>query len=210
MAFDVFAKEPFGSAFEGNPGDVGPEVPWIAGSPTKACRGEGLAGISGSDDTNLATPSAAVEGFKVTPDRRFIQGLVFHPGHESGRSCTFSLDITNSSISGFCNVQSDFEAPDAGAEGKAGEVVAGRYFGGMKSHTRNLRLWTLAAFGEESWAHRPQMVDMRTPPTLDFDDHRNWRCEFKKQRVTALAPVVFHGPLHRLVPHRLCLARGDG
>lgn len=125
VAFHVLAEEPFGLRLARDPGDFGPEVARIVGAKLEPGRGEGLAGIAGSDERNLAAPRAAVEGSKVTPDRSLIQGLVCHPGHESGRCSSFPLDKTNSSVSGLGELQAELEPTDAGAEGNAGETSAG-------------------------------------------------------------------------------------
>lgn len=85
---------------------------------------EGLTGIAGSEDMNAATPWAAIEGFKVTPDRCLIQGRVRHPCHESGRSMGFALDVTHSAISGLGDGETKVETAVTGAEGKAGEIAS--------------------------------------------------------------------------------------
>lgn len=72
-----------------------------------------------SEDMNLAAPRSAVEGGNVIPDRRLIQGRVFHPRHEGGCSEGFPLDVTNSLISGFCDMQAELQSANAGAEGKS-------------------------------------------------------------------------------------------
>jgi len=100
--------------------------------PPATCEAEGLAGIAGSGEMNAAAPSAAVEGGNVRPDRSLIQGLVFHPRHESGRRKCFPLDETDSSIAGLGDVQAKIEAADACAERDAGE---GRKLRGIWSHT---------------------------------------------------------------------------
>lgn len=128
MSFDVFEEAPFGVEFSDNATDMGPEMARIFLASTPAGKAEWLAGISASEDMNLAAPRAAVEGGNVTPERRFIQGLVFHPCHESGRREGFPFDVTNSAISGFCDVQAEFETSDASAEGDA---VEGIISGGM-------------------------------------------------------------------------------
>jgi hypothetical protein len=65
-------------------GDVGPEVTRVIRAPALARDGERLARIARSDDVHRAAPRAAVEGSNIVPDRRAIQGRVFHPRHESG------------------------------------------------------------------------------------------------------------------------------
>lgn len=116
MAFDVFEEAPFGIEFTDDAFDLRPKVSGIIFTAASAGKAEGLAGISSSEDMNFATPRLAVEGCNVTPERRLIQGLVFHPCHKSGRSEGFPFDVTNSSISGFCDVKAKFESADTGAE----------------------------------------------------------------------------------------------
>lgn len=121
MSLDVFAEDPLDVGLPGDPGDFGPEVPGVRPASPASGRGEGLAWISGSEAMNAPTPRAAIEGSQVTPHRSVSQGLVRHPRHESGRGVSFSLDITNSSIAGLSDVQPEFEAADAGAEGQPGK-----------------------------------------------------------------------------------------
>jgi hypothetical protein len=131
VAFHVLKEDPLGPDLSDDPGDVGPEVPRILGSAPQPGQTEGLAGIAGRDEMNAATPWAAVEGSKVAPDRRFTQGLVRHPGHESGRGVTFPLDETHSSVMGLGDVQTEVEACVAGAEREPSEVVELRNEVGM-------------------------------------------------------------------------------
>lgn len=116
MAFDILEETPFGIDFTDDPDDLGPQVPRIVLSPPVAGEGERLAGISSSEDMNLSTPSCAVEGCNITPDRRLIQGLVFHPCHERCRRESFPLNETYSSISGLGDMKANFETADPGAE----------------------------------------------------------------------------------------------
>ena len=125
MAFDVFEEAPFGIEFLGDSPDVRPEVAGIVFALAPAGEAEGLAGISGSEDMNLSAPRRAVEGGNVIPDRCFIQGLVVHPRHESGRREGFPLDVTNSSVGGFGNMEAEFKATDACAERDAAEIISG-------------------------------------------------------------------------------------
>lgn len=125
MAFDVFEEAPFGVKLADNPPNVGPEMAGIVLSLAPAGEAEGLAWISGSEDMNLSTPRRTVEGGNVIPDRSLIQGLVFHPCHESGRSEGFPLDVTNSSVFWFCDVEAEFKAADAGAKRDAAEIISG-------------------------------------------------------------------------------------
>jgi hypothetical protein len=132
VTFDVFEEAPFRVDFADDPGDVRPEMAGVFPAALQACEGKRLAGVSASDERNLATPRAAIEGFDIVPDRRVIQGLVRHPRHEGGRGEGFPLDETNSAVSGFCDVEAELQSANACAEGKSGESG---FMSGMYSHT---------------------------------------------------------------------------
>ena len=66
---DVFEKDPFGTAFADDAGDVGPEVPRVVGATALSGRAEGLAGISGEDGVEGAAERQGVEAAQVGPDR---------------------------------------------------------------------------------------------------------------------------------------------
>jgi hypothetical protein len=100
-------------------GDMGPKVAQVIRTPALARDGERLARIARSDDVHRAAPRAVVEGGNVVPDRRAIQGRVFHPRHEDGRGVGVPLDVTHSAISGECQVQPEVEPAGAGAEREA-------------------------------------------------------------------------------------------
>lgn len=126
MAFDVLAPDPLRVHFLDNARDLRPEVPRIRFAGALARETEWLAGVAGSDEMYSAAPSSAVKGSKVVPDRRFSQGLVRHPRHESGRRMALPLDESHSSVVGFGDVQAEIEAAIAGAERDAPEVVSFR------------------------------------------------------------------------------------
>lgn len=114
-------------------GDMGPEVARVVRAPTLSRDGERLTRIARSDDVHRAAPRTAVEGCNVVPDRRPIQGRVFHPRHEDGRGVGVPLDMTHSAISGECEVQPEVEPAGAGAEREAEQahvVGSGRQAGG--------------------------------------------------------------------------------
>ena len=113
MTDDVLEEDVSGCDLADDPANVGPEMARIALSEPSARQGEGLAGISTSDDRYLAAPRAAVEGSQVRPDRCISQGLVRHPRHENRRGEDVSLDIAHSSISGFCEVQAEIQSSNA-------------------------------------------------------------------------------------------------
>jgi hypothetical protein len=101
-----------------NPGDVWPEMPRIVGSAAFSCNRERLARVPPRDAIHDSTPRAAIEGLDIVPTRSLIQGLVFHPRHESGRRVSFPFDIAHGSGSGLGKFDSEFKSPDSGAEGQ--------------------------------------------------------------------------------------------
>ena len=123
VPFDVLDKHSSGPHFPDDPLDFGPEVARVGLAPPLAGHAEGLAGISGSEDMNLAAPRPAVEGSEIVPDRRAIQGRVCHPGHESGRCVGLPLDETDSAISGLGDGEAELETAITCAEGDAAKLV---------------------------------------------------------------------------------------
>jgi hypothetical protein len=103
-------------------GDMGPEMARIVRAPALARDREWLARIARSDDVHRAAPRAAVEGGNIVPDRRAIQGRVFHPRHESGCGEGFPFDMAHSTISGDGDGEPEVEPARAGAEGEAEEA----------------------------------------------------------------------------------------
>jgi hypothetical protein len=116
---DVLAKDPLRVDLGDDPRDVRPEVPGVGLAEPFAREAERLARVAGSEDIHTAAPRSAVEGAHVRPDRSIIQGLVRHPGHESGRSMCVPLDEANSPVSGFGDGESQLQAARSGAEGKS-------------------------------------------------------------------------------------------
>lgn len=116
---DVLEEDHRDSCVPDDAEDLRPEVPLVALAFTLAGGAERLARVARSDDIHDATPRSSVEGANVIPDRRWIQGLVFHPRHEHGRCKSFPLDVTDSSISGDGNRDSEVETTDSGKESQA-------------------------------------------------------------------------------------------
>jgi hypothetical protein len=122
MPADIFeeAKRRFDLA--DNTGNVWPEMSRVFVAEFFSGNAEGLAGIAAMNDIHRAAPRLAVEGANVVPDRRLIQGFIFHPRHESGRGVCFPFDITNSSISGDSDVEAEVETTGSGAEGDSAQA----------------------------------------------------------------------------------------
>ena len=130
MMGDVLTEDERRRALSDNAGDVRPEVARVGGREPPACDRERLARIARKHDVHAAAPRSAVEGGNVVPDRRVIQGRVFHPGHEQGRGICFSLDVTHSPVVGTGEDEPEVEPADAGAEREAEQSGTARQAAG--------------------------------------------------------------------------------
>jgi hypothetical protein len=119
MMGDVFEEDEGRFDLSNDPRDVGPEVPRVIRAPAFARDGKRLARISRSDDVHRAAPISAIEGSNVVPDRRRIQGRLFHPGHEDGRGVGFPFDMAHSTIFGQGDGETEVDPACAGAEREA-------------------------------------------------------------------------------------------
>jgi hypothetical protein len=107
---DVLEEDERGPGVIDDSGDVRPDPPIVGNALALSCDRPRLARESRSDDIHDATPRSAWEGDKVIPDRREIQGLVFHPRHENGRREGFPLNVTNGSVSlSHCELEPEVE-----------------------------------------------------------------------------------------------------
>lgn len=122
MMGDIFEEHERRLDLADDPGDMRPEMAGILGTETLPRQGERLARISRREDVHCAVPRAAVEGGNVVPDRRVIQGRIFHPRHEKCRGVGFPFDMAHSSISGQGNSEAKVDASCAGAEREAEEA----------------------------------------------------------------------------------------
>jgi hypothetical protein len=114
MVGDVLEKAPLGLDFTGDAGNVWPQVAGILLSPLAAGDAERLAGVSGSDTINFATPWVAVKGSNVRPDRRRIQPSCFHMRNKEAGDIGFPLDSTNQLCCWFGKFESKLKPPSAG------------------------------------------------------------------------------------------------
>lgn len=119
MMGDVFEEHEGRLDLGDDAGDMRPKVARVVRPQPLARDGERLARIARSDDVHRAAPRAAVEGSNVVPDRRLIQGRVFHPRHESGCGVGFPFDMAHSSISVDGDGKPKVNAACAGTKGEA-------------------------------------------------------------------------------------------
>ena len=132
MIGDIFEENDRGIAFPDDARNVRPEMARISFAETPSSNREWLTRVARSEDIHEAAPRAAVEGGNVVPDRCRIQGLAFHPRHESGCCEGFPLDVTHSPVSGTGDVEAEVEPASAGAQGEAVQacVIAPRSVSG--------------------------------------------------------------------------------
>ena len=132
MMGDIFEEDEGRLDLSDDARDMRPEVPRVVRAPALARDGERLARIARSDDVHRAAPRAAVEAGNIVPDRRWIQGRLFHPCHENGRGVGFPFDMAHSSISGHGDGEPEVEPACAGTERETEQVsVSGSAPGGM-------------------------------------------------------------------------------
>jgi hypothetical protein len=118
MMGDILKKDEGRPDCVNDAGDMRPEVARIGRAPALARDGERLARIARREDVHRAAPWFAVEAGNVVPDRRAIQGRVFHPRHDNGCGEDFPFDMAHSTISGQCDGEPEVDPACAGAEGQ--------------------------------------------------------------------------------------------
>lgn len=111
---DVFEQYPRRAYLANDPGNVRPQVALVLDSPLLSGDAERLAREARRDDIHASTPASAVEGGNVVPDRSVTHGRISHPRHERGRRACLPFHPTHSSISGFGEVEPEFEAASPG------------------------------------------------------------------------------------------------
>lgn len=119
MMGDILKKDEGRLDLADDAGDMRPEVTRIVHAAALARNGERLARIASREDIHRATPWFAVEAGNIVPDRRAIQGRVFHPRHESGCGVGFPFDMAHRTISGQCDGEPEVDSSSAGAEREA-------------------------------------------------------------------------------------------
>lgn len=119
MACNVFEEDPAGSNLGDDAGDVGPEMAFVIGAPALSGGAERLAGVSGEDCVDAASPLGSVEGGDVIPDRG--RGEVSGPlrGDEGLTGVLLPLDEAGGFEPRLCEHETHVEPSGAGAEGEA-------------------------------------------------------------------------------------------
>lgn len=119
MPGDVFEKDPFGFDLEDDPGDVGPQVPFVIVAFSLSRMAERLAGVSGEDGIEGAPEGYSVEGGDVIPD--WGGGEVSCPlgGDDGLAGISLPLDEAARMKAGFGEHEAHIQSSAACAEGEA-------------------------------------------------------------------------------------------
>lgn len=115
MVLDVLKEDPFGFDLSDDAGDMRKEVPRVFFSEEGSGLTEGLAGIPGSEEMNSATPSSAVEGLEVTPDRSLLKAPVCHARKKDFDRAGFPFNVTDDSRLRNRESDTEIESSDPGA-----------------------------------------------------------------------------------------------
>lgn len=119
VAGDVFEKDPCGTAFSDDAGDIRPEVAGIVGASTFSGSAEGLAGISGEDDIEGPAKWMAVEAAQIIPDRGWSEIPRALGGDEDSSGPVLPFDKCSGVISGLGEHEAQIKASAACAEGQS-------------------------------------------------------------------------------------------
>ena len=118
-----------------DPSDLGPEMPGVfATEPLPGGRKRG-AWIAGKDEMNSATARAAVEGFKIRPNRRRIQETVLHRRYQLFDAIGFDLQKHDCSNARNRQSETEIPAPESRADGHKVEGSIHIYSFGLRSAT---------------------------------------------------------------------------
>lgn len=103
-------------------GDVGPDPPLIVKSLAEPGAGDGGTGKAGTDHVHSEKWGGVQLCEVAAPNRRRLQGLVFHPRQEDGRCVSVPLNVSHHMESvPEGESEPEVEPSDAGAEGQARE-----------------------------------------------------------------------------------------
>lgn len=108
-AWDVLQEHEVGSYFAQDALEVRPQPALVFGAEATPRLTERLAREARRNEIHNTTPAFALEGREIVPDRRWIQSLVFHPRHESGRGESVEFDVTHAVVVSAGKGETEFE-----------------------------------------------------------------------------------------------------
>jgi hypothetical protein len=115
---DVFKEAEVGTAFFHDSDEMRPQIAGVCLAKSLASDGDRLAWESANDSMNLSTPRAAVEGCEIRPNRRVIQGFLFHARSQDFAGEAFVLNAADCSSSWHRQAEPEIESPGSGTEAK--------------------------------------------------------------------------------------------
>ena len=116
MSADVFEEAPARVDFVDESCDPRPEMSRVVDSLSFSGLGERLAWVSANDAIHEASPLLAMKGMKIRPNRRWIQGFLFHARSQDVCSERFVLNAADDASSRDRHSDADVKHPGAGAD----------------------------------------------------------------------------------------------
>jgi hypothetical protein len=115
---DVFHEDDSGLYLANDAGILEPKARSVAFDDSCSISGNGdiLARESSRDAIHRSTPSCAVEGSNVRPDRRFVQRPFFNPCSQNFCVLNSDLDITDCSSRWASELKSEIESRSSGKQ----------------------------------------------------------------------------------------------
>ena len=117
VASDVFEENKSGLTLSDDAGNLRPEMTGIIRPTTFTGLAEGWARVACNDAIHDSTPRAAIEGSKIRPNRRVIQGFFLHAAIQERAVVAFPLNAADDSSRRDRHSQAEVESPASGAEG---------------------------------------------------------------------------------------------
>lgn len=115
----VLEEAPTWLALSDDSGDRRPEVAGVCGAEALPGDTEGLAGITSNDSIHAAAPASSIEGVKVAPNRRIIQGTVRNTRSQDFAGSDFVFhEYDGASAPAQSVMHSEVETSCAGTEAK--------------------------------------------------------------------------------------------
>jgi hypothetical protein len=90
-------------------------VAWVIGAESLSCCGEWLAGITGHKEVHSVTKVLAWEGFKIRPERCWVQESRFHFCDQVRNGEGFDLTISDDAQIWDCSFKSEMNPAVSGA-----------------------------------------------------------------------------------------------
>jgi hypothetical protein len=117
MSLDVFKETGTWSHCSNSGCDKRPEVSWVFGAEALAGGAEWLARVAATEDVHAAVKLGPWEGFKIRPDRSWVQESRFHFRDQVRAGETFDLTKSDCAQAWDCSAKSEINASVSGTKG---------------------------------------------------------------------------------------------